>query len=186
MFLDNCLRYFRWKKAINLVKKFPQKSVICDIGSGSKGDFLRKTSSFVNKGFGFDKNAEIYYDAKIELKKLDLEKDIIPLEEETVDIVTMLAVVEHLEKPGHILKEIFRILKPDGFLILTTPSLRAKPILNFLATIKLIHQKDILEHKKYYSLKELESLLLRSGFQKEDMSFKYFELGFNILVIAKK
>jgi 2-polyprenyl-3-methyl-5-hydroxy-6-metoxy-1,4-benzoquinol methylase len=98
----------------------------------------------------------------------------------------MLAVLEHLENPKNILRETFRILKTNGFLILTTPSSRAKPILDFLAKLRLINKEAISEHKKYYSLEELENLFLNTGFRKENINLKYFEFGFNILAIIKK
>ena len=45
----------------------------------------------------------------------------------------MLAVLEHLDHPIEIVKEIERILKPKGKLILTVPSRNSKPVLEFLA-----------------------------------------------------
>ena len=57
----------------------------------------------------------------------------LPFENESFDIVTMLAVLEHLSYPEDILKEINRILRKDGRLVLTVPSKIAKPILEFMA-----------------------------------------------------
>jgi 2-polyprenyl-3-methyl-5-hydroxy-6-metoxy-1,4-benzoquinol methylase len=186
MLLDDIFRYLRWQKAIRVIKNFPKKMVICDIGCGPSGEFLKTISSFINFGFGFDKNINFYKNSRIDLKKIDFDKKGIPLGEETVDVVTMLAVLEHLENPKNILRETFRILKTNGFLILTTPSSRAKPILDFLAKLRLINKEAISEHKKYYSLEELENLFLNTSFRKENINLKYFEFGFNILAIIKK
>jgi SAM-dependent methyltransferase len=43
-----------------------------------------------------------------------------PLEDNGTDLALCSEVVEHLERPGELLQEIYRILKPGGFLILTT------------------------------------------------------------------
>ncbi len=45
----------------------------------------------------------------------------IPHASESFDIVTCLEVLEHLEDPSRSLNEIFRVLRPDGFLVATTP-----------------------------------------------------------------
>lgn len=186
MILDDLFRYLRQRKAVKIIDSFPGKIVVCDIGCGSDGNFLKKTSNFLTKGFSFDKEANFYNDAKIKLDNADFEKEKIPLKEATVDIVTMLAVLEHLENPENILREIIRILKLNGFLTLTTPTVRAKSILQFLAALRIINKKAISEHKKYYSQNEIEELLLNSGFQEENLELKHFELGFNSLVLAKK
>jgi 2-polyprenyl-3-methyl-5-hydroxy-6-metoxy-1,4-benzoquinol methylase len=186
MILDEVFRHLRWQKALKILKKFSGKPIVCDVGCGVNGAFLRKISPFIAAGFGLDKKVNFYKNQNIELKTIDLEKEKIPLEEKTIDIVTMLAVLEHLEDPNLILGEIFRILKPKGSLILTTPSLRAKPVLEFLVKLRLINKEDILEHKKYYSPREIEYLLFKSGFKRENINIEHFEFGFNILAVAKK
>jgi SAM-dependent methyltransferase len=44
----------------------------------------------------------------------------LPLQEKSHHLVICSEVVEHLEKPQKLLRELFRILRPGGFLILTT------------------------------------------------------------------
>jgi SAM-dependent methyltransferase len=44
----------------------------------------------------------------------------IPLKEQSQHLVICSEVVEHLEEPGKLFREMFRILRPGGFLILTT------------------------------------------------------------------
>ena len=76
----------------------------------------------------------------------------LPFKDNIFDIVTMLAVLGHLEYPFFIIKEIGRILKPRGKLILTIPSKNAKPVLELLAfELKIIDKNEITDHKKYYN-----------------------------------
>jgi SAM-dependent methyltransferase len=185
MFLDNFLRYFRYKQ---ITKIIPSNSLICDLGCGN--DFYifkkisKKTPSYI---WGFDKKIAEKKTDKVETKKLDLEKESIPLDNNFVDMVIMSAVLEHLDNPLIILKEAFRILKPKGFLILTTPGKHSKLILEFLAfKVNLIRKEDILEHKKYYSEEEIKNLLRVCGFEKEKIKIKKFEFGLNNLVVAEK
>ena len=184
MVLDNILRYLRYRIVLS---KIPSNSIVCDIGCGKNAYFFKKISGLINYGFGFDKDIEFYKDSKIELRKINFETEKLPLSQEIVDIVTMMAVLEHLDNCQNVLQEIYRILKPGGRLILTTPSPAAKFILEFLAfKLKLISRRDIKEHKKYLSPQEIKNLLSKSGFQPEKIKTSYFEGGLNILAVAEK
>ena len=96
----------------------------------------------------------------------------------------MLAVIEHLNNPTHILNEIHRVLKNSGVLVLTTPTPSSKPVLEFLGRIGILDLDEILDHKIYYSKKMLLDTLNTHGF--EVIIHKYFQFGFNQYVVAKK
>ena len=55
--------------------------------------------------------------------KADINRERLPLAENSADIVTALEVIEHLVNPDNMLQEIYRILKPGGYLVITTPNL---------------------------------------------------------------
>lgn len=63
-----------------------------------------------------------YYGAdNLELKLADLTSRL-PFEDQTLDIIYCSEVVEHLIEPELLLNEMRRVLKPNGFLLLTTPN----------------------------------------------------------------
>lgn len=67
----------------------------------------------------------------------------------------MLAVIEHLSYPIEMLKEIERVLKPSGILLLTAPSHLAKPVLEFLSyRLHIIDEREIRDHKRYYNKRD--------------------------------
>lgn len=184
MILDDILRILRERVAIKFV---PKGSIICDIGCNNEALFLKRASPIIKYGFGFDKEVMPCRNSKVELRKADLEGAELNIGDNSVDVVTMLAVVEHLDDKDNVLREIFRILKKDGVLVLTTPSPRAKLILEFLAfKMGLINRKEIKDHKNYLSSAELLGLLANAGFQPQNIKIKLFELGLNILAIATK
>jgi len=80
-----------------------------DLGSGDKGftDYL--------KSIGINSYPYDY-------PQFDLEKDILQHQENTIDFITMNAVIEHISDPEHILDEIKRVLRPNGFLFIRTPN----------------------------------------------------------------
>ncbi|MFH1462560.1 MAG: methyltransferase domain-containing protein [bacterium] len=182
-FLDKFLRRLRFGE---VVKHIPKNSIVCDIGCGSDALFLRSISGKIQQGIGLDEKVENYRDAKFEFKKFKVFKDI-PLERESCDAVTMIAVLEHLTSLQLVLNESFRILKKGGKLILTTPTPLAKPILDFFAfKLRLIDEGEIRDHKNYFWPKDIKKMLKESGFTEEDIRSKYFEFFLNSLIIAKK
>lgn len=58
----------------------------------------------------------------LETKYADVEKEI-PFESGRFDVVVAAEIIEHLKDTDHFLEEIRRVLKEDGFLILTTSNL---------------------------------------------------------------
>lgn len=60
---------------------------------------------------------------KWDTSKIDITSDIneIPLPDEDFDYVMCLEVLEHISKPQDVIKELTRLLKPRGFLIISAP-----------------------------------------------------------------
>ena len=109
-----------------------------DIGCGD-GYFLRRSKC--KERIGLDK-----------LLGDDI-KDSLDFPKSYFDYVTMLAVIEHFPDPKCIISEIWRVLKPDGFLIITTPLKRAELILR-------IYVKNISkEHTAYFHINQMKKLL---------------------------
>lgn len=83
----------------------------------------------------------------------------LPFLNETVDLITAAAVIEHLANPQAFLHECHRVLKPGGLLVLTCPA----PFFDWLAT-KIGYLKDA-GHLARYSLKDLRRLCCGEGFE---------------------
>lgn len=75
--------------------------------------------------------------------------------ENSFDIVTMIGVIEHLVNPAAVTGAINKILKPGGYLIITT--------INTKGLVRLFALKPP-EHTFYFSAKNLSLLLEREGF----------------------
>jgi len=95
---------------------------LLDVGSGS-GQFLYEMKHFGLETYGvepgdFDKKSAKKYGLNI--KKTDLIKAKYP--SNFFDIVTIYHVLEHVDNPSEILKEIKRILKKGGTLIIGVPN----------------------------------------------------------------
>lgn len=111
----------------------------------------------------------------------------LPYEDNYFNVVTMLAVFEHIDgdKLNNLLKEIRRVLKSSGVLIITTPSPWSDKLLHNMAKVGLISEEEIHEHKHNHGKKKIENIILEAGFKKEIKS-GYFELSFNMWFTARK
>ena len=109
----------------------------------------------------------------------------IPLPSKSIDLVTAMAIIEHVDDPLNMLIEARRVLINGGKMLITTPSLRAKPLLEFSARVGLDNIEEISDHKRYYTPDTLKIELLKAGFTKVNtFGFSLFKL--NILGIAIK
>lgn len=178
--LDKFIREVRMRKAEKLING----GIVYDIGCDD-GTFLRRIKNKIKEGKGFDKNTVGGKEDNLTLKNI-LIKDKIPASNESVDYITMLAVLEHLDNPEKILKECNRILKKDGMLILTTPHPRNKKVLDLLCKLGLVEwgKDEIEEHKEYFNKEKILEILDKSGFKK--INHRLFEFGLNNFVVAQK
>jgi len=104
-----------------------------DIGSGD-GSLIQ----LLQRHFALKSCACDYTDALMELPGqavdvVDLDYNILPYPDGSFNLITFTEVIEHLENHRHALREIHRVLKPGGIVIVTTPNiLNLKSRLRFL------------------------------------------------------
>src|SRR3990172_5551936 len=150
---------------------------LLDVGCGTFPYFLMNTR--FREKFGIDKEVESGFiqAPSLSLSKFDFVHDnILPFGEACFDVVTLLAVLEHLE-PARIagtMKECHRVLKDGGQLIITTPAFWTDKLLRGMAALRLVSSEEISEHKDVYSHSKIAAALCSGGFSREKMRFGYF------------
>lgn len=98
-----------------------------------------------------------------------------PFPDNTFDAVISLATIEHLVHIEHFLKEIRRILKPDGFLYVSAPNYSGLPyLLPFILTGKTFHDPmdqrgryEFNAHIKYFTYRTLSEVVSAQGYMLE-------------------
>jgi len=182
--LESFLRKMRMNQVLPIIKKYPNSKLL-DIGCGFNYKFLLEVEPYISEGYGIDLKVPELRNGKIKTKQIKL-NDKLPYNGNSFDFVIMLAVLEHLDQPIEIVKEIERILKPKGKLILTVPSRNSKPVLEFLAyKMKIVNEEEINDHKKYYNYKDLEKLFKKTD-KLKIQEHKYFQFFMNNFCVVNK
>jgi SAM-dependent methyltransferase len=188
--LEPMLADLRAQRANKLIPPPLRDGRILDVGCGSYPYFLAHTS-FKEK-FAIDQiplSSNTASELKIESFTLDLEiEPHLPFEDNFFEAVTLLAVVEHLDPAlmAKLFKEVYRVLKPGGMVILTTPAAWSDGLLKFMARISLVSAEEIHEHAYAYTLPLLGWYFGQAGFEMTKTNFGYFEFMFNMWATAKK
>jgi SAM-dependent methyltransferase len=178
--------------ALSLIPPDYRKGCIVDIGCGTFPLFLASTD-FAEK-IGLDKSfnpsvAHALTSPSFRLVEHDIEKvEELPFGDSCCDVVTMLAVIEHLEpqRLERLFAEVYRILKPSGIYIITTPAPWTDRLLRIMARLRLASSAEIDEHKGCYDRASIFDMLATAGFRGESMRGGYFELGVNVWAVASR
>jgi SAM-dependent methyltransferase len=188
--LEPLLADLRAQAANKLIPSSLRSGRILDIGCGTYPYFLAHTS-FAEK-FAIDQlplSPHTASELKIESFTLDLEvKPKLPFADHFFESVTLLAVVEHLDPSlmAILFKEVYRVLKPGGKVILTTPAAWSDGLLKFMACINLVSAEEIHEHAYAYTLPLIGWYFGQAGFEMTKIKFGYFEFMLNMWATAQK
>lgn len=106
--------------------KFVKDKIVLDVacGSGYGSNYL---AQFAKKVYGLDKDEETIEENKVKFQRDNLEfltgyAEQLPFVDKTFDVVVSFETIEHIQDYKEFLKEIKRVLKDDGILIISTPN----------------------------------------------------------------
>jgi 2-polyprenyl-3-methyl-5-hydroxy-6-metoxy-1,4-benzoquinol methylase len=113
---------------VRLIRQYKNGAHLLDIGCG-EGFFLFSASraGYAARGIELSQDA-----AEYARREFGLDVEAKPFEEvrfpeDHFDVVTLWQVLEHVPHPSMILKEVHRILRPEGLLALSTPNIGGLP-----------------------------------------------------------
>lgn len=160
----------RVEKASRLV---PYCNTLLDVGCGT-GIIAHFIKGKVKKVYGIDiskKDLEKAKERGIITTAVDFNSKSFPFKTNFFDSITCLDVIEHVLDPRVVLKEMYRVLKKDGILILSTPNIRFSNHIYDLA-IKGIFPKTSIDesfydggHVHFFTYKDMTELLKNAGFK---------------------
>ncbi len=181
--LEGFLSKKRAQRANILLRKTKKERVL-DVGCGSSPYFLLNTK--FKERYGIDPSLTKLKIENLKLKKGDITKQKLPFRDNFFDAVTMLAVFEHLDhkKISFVLKEVNRVLKKGGVLVMTTPAPWSDKILKIMARTGFVSKEEIHEHKHNLTSKIIRDYLKNDNFR--NIKSGYFEMGLNMWFTGNK
>lgn len=174
-------------------KILPRDASILELGSGS-GAFSRRLmlASYEITAVDYSEENFRLHDT-IHFIKMDLNEKFAKKLNQTYDCIVAIELIEHLENPRNFFRECKKLLKPNGFLIFTTPNIDS-PISKYLFLRRSCfnHFSDFDYHSSGHitplSQWYIKNLISENKFKpKHQLSFGKTYLGKNfIFVILKK
>ena len=99
-------------------------AVLADVGCGT-GNLYEYVRPFTARYIGVD---VVHYDgfpSGVEFHPLDLDSGQLPFRAGAVDVAVAVETIEHLENPRAFFRDLVRIVRPGGWVIVTTPNQRS-------------------------------------------------------------
>jgi ubiquinone/menaquinone biosynthesis C-methylase UbiE len=154
----------RFQYAEKLLPKRGKNKRIADLGGGS-GEFLEIARKYHYQGILIDGNTNNVDKAMglgFEAIQADLNEPL-NLDDNSLDGAVLLDVIEHIIRAEALLREIYRILKRKGFLIVSTPNVSS--LGGRIASIRGKTPKHEGYHYRFFNKYTLDKLIRNSGFQ---------------------
>ena len=167
--------WFVGRRAIleSVLRRFAKRSrVAVDVGCGT-GRNMQLLSNYGDCVIGFDfSRVAVSLAASQGRRVACADCKVMPLADASVELISALDVLEHLDDDMHGLREFHRVLKSNGLLLLTVPAYR------FLWS----EHDEALSHRRRYVASELHVKLTCSGFRVLKRSYAVFFAFFPIVV----
>lgn len=163
--------HYRYKVARNLLPEFTAGMRVLEVGCG-RSEFARQLSDL-----GFEvvvtdlspSNIEFAKSVGFEAYQVDLNLGLGEFKDQSFDAVVILDVIEHVIQVEFLLEEIFRVLKQNGFLILSTPN-----FVFFENRLRILFGGLSIDegyHFRFFTVKSLTKQLKNAGFAIEAWKF---------------
>ena len=148
---------------------------ILDVGCGTGANLLMLSK------YGDAEGVDISEDALAFCRERGLDKvklgagEELPYENGTFDLVTAFDVVEHMDDDIAGLREMRRVLRPDGRVLLFVPTFM------FLWGV----QDDVSHHRRRYRLSDLQRVVTAAGFEVERTTYANITFFLPVLLVRK-
>lgn len=179
--LTNYLRRRRYA----MVEPYIRGDVL-DIGCGNAAMTLTLDNATHYVGVDFNaivlaRQRELF--PQNEYFQCDIDREPLPIQDRQFDTILMVAILEHLAHPDHVLAQAAGRLQPEGRLVITTPTPWGERVHAVGARVGLFHPDAAEEHEQAFGRRRLASMLTAHGFAIE--RYQTFEFGANQLVVCR-
>lgn len=98
-----------------------KRGVCVDVGCGT-GDLARRLASSFDRYVGADVVRHAGFPPDVPFVEVDLDRGRVALDDGVADVVLCVETIEHVENPRALVRELTRLVRPGGFVLVTTPN----------------------------------------------------------------
>ncbi len=152
---------------------------ILDIGAGT-GDFLRAAKNRNWEVFGVEPNPDA---RKLASEKgVELEKTTSSFPDQSFDVITMWHVLEHVPDLEEQIKELDRLLKPNGLLVIAVPNFKSDDAKKYKDNWAAY---DVPRHLYHFSPSAIKKIFNSTGFLLTSQKGLFFD-SFYVSLLSEK
>jgi len=162
---------------------------VLELGCGYRATQLIALEPKLKRGIGVDFQIapELQTREKFTFHQGTIEQMLPKFESESMDVVMLISVVEHLADPQSALRSAWRLLRRSGVLLVNVPTWSGKRFLELSAfRLGLSSKTEIDDHKMYYEKRDLWPMLVGAGFKPSQIQLRYHKFGLNLFAAARK
>ncbi len=168
------------KNKLNWIEKEKTPGAkILDIGAGT-GDFLRAAKNRNWEVFGVEPNPDA---RKLASEKgVELEKTTSSFPDQSFDVITMWHVLEHVPDLEEQIKELDRLLKPNGLLVIAVPNFKSDDAKKYKENWAAY---DVPRHLYHFSPSAIKNIFNSTGFLLTSQKGLFFD-SFYVSLLSEK
>jgi SAM-dependent methyltransferase len=187
--LDKLGEFLSIRQLRHGIKAVSNFDSLADLGSGYSANVTKPIWKKFHNVFLFDftldkegltseESSIVFIEGDIMLTTKNFSKDL--------NLVVLNNVLEHVDDPVTLLKQVKRNLIPESVLFINVPSWRGKYFLEKAAfAFGLAPREEMEDHKRYYSKQELWLEIRKAGFMPSNISVKGSKFGLNVTAIVR-
>ena len=162
---------------------------VLELGCGYRATQLVALEPKLKRGVGVDFQIapELQTLEKFTFHQWAIEGTLPNLESESMDVVMLISVLEHLADPQSVIQSAWRLLRRSGLLLVNVPTWSGKRFLEVSAfRLGFSSKVEIDDHKMYYDKRNLWPMLVSAGFKPSQIRLRYHKFGLNLFAAARK
>ena len=162
---------------------------VLELGCGYRAMQLIALEPKLKRGVGVDFQIapELQTLEKFTFHEWAIERTLPNLESESMDVVMLISVLEHLADPQSVIQSAWRLLRRSGLLLVNVPTWSGKRFLEVSAfRLGFSSKVEIDDHKMYYDKRNLWPMLVSAGFKPSQIRLRYHKFGLNLFAAARK
>jgi len=184
-------RFGVWLSQRAIRRHLPRRNdlEVLELGCGYRAMQLIALEPKLKRGVGVDFQIapELQTLEKFTFHQWAIERTLPNLESESMDVVMLISVLEHLADPQSVIQSAWRLLRRSGLLLVNVPTWSGKRFLEVSAfRLGFSSKVEIDDHKMYYDKRNLWPMLVSAGFKPSQIRLRYHKFGLNLFAAARK